>query len=286
MNDDVTKNPHSPQTYTLLEALAILAPVIQKVIPIDTMVGITDQTKFIAYSPGEKVAIPGDIVGMDIPAQDAIYQAIRTQRLVAMEIPEEAFGFHFKSSAVPVFDEKGQVVGGIGLGVSLVNQKRLTEAAHQIASSAEQLIAVTEEMASSAVELTGIVEKISGIQQQIMQESEKTEEMLNLINQIANTSKMLGLNAAIEAARAGDAGRGFNVVADEIRKLADNSTLAVKQVRGIITSIQDDIKQAAGRIGSTVEFAERQAAMAEEIAATVQEFAKNSALVEEISKII
>lgn len=85
-------------------------------------------------------------------------------------------------------------------------------------------------------------EDITGaIHQDIMSLSEQTRsigDFANIINDIASQTNLLSLNASIEAARAGDAGRGFSVVAEEIRKLADQSLGAAKQIGEIVERIQ------------------------------------------------
>ncbi len=80
--------------------------------------------------------------------------------------------------------------------------------------------------------------------QGISDKSKSIGKILNTINSIAEQTNLLALNAAIEAARAGEAGRGFAVVAQEIRKLAEESSLATKEIREIIEEIKQDIEKA------------------------------------------
>jgi len=103
-----------------------------------------------------------------------------------------------------------------------------------------------DDMKAIAEAVTGSAASIS----ELGKRGEQIGQIIEVINDIADQTNLLALNAAIEAARAGEHGRGFAVVADEVRKLADRTTKATEEIGESITAIQNETEQAVDRMNT------------------------------------
>ncbi len=161
-----------------------------------------------------------------------------------------------------------QLTDGAGLVSSAVNQIstasiELAEGATEQAASLQETTASLEEISSMSVEnarnaqeakylmneITSIVNKadesmldLTSSMSSIFQASQETQKIVKTIDQIAFQTQLLSLNAAVEAARAGEAGSGFAIVAEEVRKLALNTTQAAKETEVLVMGSYEKIR--------------------------------------------
>lgn len=161
-------------------------------------------------------------------------------------------------------------------------QMTLKTMANDLTDNFSQISATMEELSSSAVSVTDNQHDLNNEIVNVQKISVQINAILDSIKSIADETKMLGLNAAIEAARAGDAGRGFGVVATEIRALSQSSKETAAQIMNLTADIQASVQKTLEISNSTLASTEQQSAAIQETNASVEELL---ALTSELSRI-
>ncbi len=128
-------------------------------------------------------------------------------------------------------------------------------------------------------EISSVVNRSAETVKALGKSSDQIGEIISVIDDIADQTNLLALNAAIEAARAGEQGRGFAVVADEVRKLAERTTKATKEIASMIKQIQTDTKEAVVSMDEGTKKVGEGISLADQAGASLQEIIGISELV-------
>jgi methyl-accepting chemotaxis protein len=142
--------------------------------------------------------------------------------------------------------------------------------------AAEQGGAVVEETVKGMNRIAAVVNQSAHTVKALGKSSDQIGEIIGVIDDIADQTNLLALNAAIEAARAGEQGRGFAVVADEVRKLAERTTKATKEIAGMIKQIQGETTGAVNAMEEGTKEVEKGKELADKAGVSLREIVEVS----------
>ena len=189
----------------------------------------------------------------------------------------------FHTSGRTLRDEKGSPLRIAGTIRDISYEKLKKATIEETVARMVELSASINEMVTGIASITTQAQKLATTQEKTTLAAndakvfaDETKDISNFIKGIADQTNLLGLNASIEAARAGDQGKGFGVVADEVRKLAVNSADATKNIESSLTQMKGSIETIIDYMNIINDLAHTQASLTEQMNATADVINKMS----------
>ncbi|MBU3073083.1 methyl-accepting chemotaxis protein [Clostridium estertheticum] len=265
----------------LLQSFYNLMPYFQHYFEDELVFTISNTEKFLLVQDCKNLKMSSK-TGDAIPTGCAADICLKEKKAISVIVPKNVFGVPLKTMAVPVF-ENDKISGTMIIGMSLSKKEKMSDLSNTLSDSLSQISTNLFDMTSG---IQKIAETNSGIQKFIeitKDNSKKTDEVLSFIEGIAKQTNLLGLNAAIESARAGEFGKGFSVVSNEIRKLSQSTKESAKQINSMLNTIQDSINEIYLRFNDSNLILDNQSSGLEEIPATVQELNSTATILNEFA---
>ena len=272
---------------TVMGAMAVVFFVVRRFV----VIPVTDSTALAEEIAGNNLAVldiavnSGDEVGQAVTALNSMKNNLHAVvESIASTAERMASAGHELSStaqqqsqaATAQTDRTSQVATAMHEMSSTVTQ--VSESARQAANAANEATetarsggSVTEASVISMRAIAASVSATAGKIQELGKNSDQIGEIVAVIEDIADQTNLLALNAAIEAARAGEQGRGFAVVADEVRKLAERTSKATKEIASRIQTIQSETNNVVLAMNQGTQQVEEGVRSTEKTGASLQE---------------
>lgn len=236
---------------SMIDQLVNVAPLINHFTINDLGVAICDREKWVKYLPAKNLDLKIKY-GDPIPKGAAAYKAMQENRRVVVEVSSNVYGIPYIAVGLPIYDENKNIIGAVGISEAMDRKLLLNNLANELNTSLGTIAETVEQIAAEAQELSATGQQLITLSVNASQKARDTDNILSTVKKIAKQTNLIGLNAAIEAARVGEYGKGFTVVADEVRKLSHVTTSSTTDIEEIVLTIREymeKIEEAIGQVG-------------------------------------
>lgn len=272
-----------PLSHPITSSFESFAPVLAEMFSEGAVIYLTDLQK-VAYKQASKKFDAAFVqVDMELTGDHIAMQVIKSRRAIVREIEKEKYGVPILIHCVPLWsqEDKNEMVGTLGVMVPRIAAQNLRRMSENISKDLGEINFAVENMVAAAENIYKNEKELNNKIEEVLVYSGEINELSDLIKSISDSTNMLGLNAAIEAARAGELGRGFSVVAKEIRELSMQSKGTVPKIQKITDNIRLTVGETNKKSQESLQMSKEQTSLTEEITANIQEI---TALSEELSQ--
>lgn len=268
-----------------IETCVAIAPYLKDWYEQEVSVIIIDWEKVLYIHCTEEMKKMPITVGMTLDQIEKTIsvRALRAGKRLVTRQDKTAFGIPYIAIANPIFDN-GEIVGVMTIVVSTQNNDLLINTGEEILASMEEISASIDCLSKAGQQLaetSGIMDTDAS---QAKSDLDRITGITKVIKQISVQSNILGINASIEAARAGQVGSGFAVVAGEVRKLAEGTKDSVVNIEASVQAVLASVGTMFEAVVRLAEVTETQAAGLREVQGAIQQVSQAAGQLVEMGK--
>lgn len=253
----------------ILNNLVESAPFFQAASRDAIAISICDHEKWLLQLNHPELELPNKAGDPVSKKDDVIQGALRGNGGMGRP-PYEVYGIHFFGKTTPIMNE-GRVIGAMGMAYNIEVILKIEESIEKLNEIAAKIKIMVEEIIAQANKLSTSQTKLFEFSEVARRNSDEIDTILESIKGISRQSNILGLNASIEASRAGAAGKGFTVVANEIRNLAKDTSDSSDKINESIINIKDNISEIVKGISQMQDLSKQQLELIDSIESTLED---------------
>lgn len=263
--------------HILLKNLIDTASLYSKFLQQDIAISISDTENYLALYETEKLRFPfregASIKGSGF--DNVLVELAKTGDSFINYVPKEITGtVPIKSIITPVYDDSDMLVGYFSVSINIEKESYIEESSSQLKQSIESANANIHCITKGAGELNILMNSLEREFEDIHSSVRNGTKSLHAIKNITKKTNLLSINASIEASRAGTAGNGFAIVAQEMSKLAEQSRVIAEGIEVAFSSILENIDNTSELVGQVKTVSNEQYISTDDISHSVDDIAE------------
>lgn len=255
---------------SLLQNFIDVAPYINALTVSDTAVYITDREKYLCIVPADEIPIKLN-VGDKVPEGVVVDLCMQNGMPMKKKVPASVTGVPYIACGIPIRDETSQIIGAVSFVTSMKQQNTVLDVASQLSSGINDVYNSSQSIQNGTQNMADVYDKLVSISNNLNSCINDTDEVLKLITNFARKTNLLGINTSIEAARVGNAGKGFSVIAAETRALAGNTSDSVSRIEEIFGQVKESANNQSTVIANIEEIIKGQEDTVSKVNADIEE---------------